>query len=166
MRPPTERQAALAARQLHYHRERLGWLRDKMQENEALLTLYLTGLETRAAVLPGGYRISGEHASLDRDVAVEKLSPAAPYEQLSLCVGDCGVAHVNPSGAPTDAEELRRVIGGEVPTYAERECYRCFGGVVHVGGPAEVRTIPCPDCRGTGRVLSYLYPRPKGRRGP
>lgn len=50
--------------------------------------------------------------------------------------------------------------------YVERECVRCLDGVVHVGGPMEVRTAPCPNCRGTGRVLSFLYPKPKGRRGP
>lgn len=48
----------------------------------------------------------------------------------------------------------------------ERECGRCFDGAVHVGGPMEVRTAPCPNCRGTGKVLSYLYPKPEGRRGP
>ncbi len=50
--------------------------------------------------------------------------------------------------------------------YVERECQRCEEGCVHVGGPCEVETEPCPDCRGTGKVLSYLYPRPKGRCGP
>ena len=50
--------------------------------------------------------------------------------------------------------------------YVERECQRCEEGRVHVGGPHEARTGPCPDCHGTGKVLSYLYPRPKGRRGP
>ena len=50
--------------------------------------------------------------------------------------------------------------------YVERECPRCLGGVVHVGPPTEVRTAVCPDCNGTGRILSYLYPRPKDRRGP
>ncbi len=50
--------------------------------------------------------------------------------------------------------------------YVEKECGRCFDGVVHVGGTMEVRIAPCPNCRGTGKVLSYLYPKPKGRRGP
>ena len=54
----------------------------------------------------------------------------------------------------------------EVTTYVERECDRCFGGVVHVGSPTEMGTASCPNCRGTGKVLSYLYPKPKGRRGP
>lgn len=51
-------------------------------------------------------------------------------------------------------------------TYAERECGRCFDGAVHIGLPTEVRTAPCPNCGGTGKVLSHLYPKPKGRRGP
>ena len=54
----------------------------------------------------------------------------------------------------------------EGSTYVERECGRCFDGAVHVGGPMEVRTAPCPNCKGTGKVLSYLYPKPEGRRGP
>lgn len=54
----------------------------------------------------------------------------------------------------------------KVSTYVERECGRCFDGVVHVGGPMEVRTAPCPTCHGTCKVLSYLYPKPEGRRGP
>jgi hypothetical protein len=53
-----------------------------------------------------------------------------------------------------------------VNRYAERECARCEEGHVHVGGSLEVRTVPCPDCRGTGRILCFLYPKPKGRRGP
>ena len=63
-----------------------------MRDNEALLSLYLMGLEDPATVLPGGYRISGEHASPGRDVAVEKLSPANPYEQLALRIGEREIA--------------------------------------------------------------------------
>lgn len=50
--------------------------------------------------------------------------------------------------------------------YVERECGRCLGGLVHVGGPTRLKTAPCPECEGTGRVLAFLYPKPKGRRGP
>lgn len=85
-RRPTERQAAHAARQLHYHRERLRWIRDRMRENEVLLLHYLTHLDAAATTLPGGYRIVGE-TSPARDVAVEKLVPKNPYEQLELRVG-------------------------------------------------------------------------------
>lgn len=46
--------------------------------------------------------------------------------------------------------------------YVDRECTRCEKGRVHIGGPHEVKTGLCPACCGTGKVLSYLYPRPKG----
>lgn len=50
--------------------------------------------------------------------------------------------------------------------YVERECLRCEEGRVPVGTVHEVKTDDCPECKGTGKVLSYLYPKPKGRRGP
>lgn len=81
---PTERQAALAARQLHYHRRRLRWIEARTRDNEALLLSYLTRAGTGAAVLPCGYRVSGAGASPDGDVAVERLAPESPYEQLVL----------------------------------------------------------------------------------
>lgn len=90
-RPPTERQAALAARQLHYHRERLRWIRDRMRNNEALLLLYLTHLDADATILPGGYRVAG-YASSAADVTVEKLTIENRYEQLALRLGNCGIA--------------------------------------------------------------------------
>lgn len=175
-RPPSERQAALAARQLHYHRERLRWFRDKMRDNETVLLSYLTRLDSDAAILPGGYEIAGELASPSGDVAVRKLTPESPYEQLALRVGEREIVREPPPGTPPVGEEPRKATTGgglgeamrseEGSTYAERECGRCLGGVVHVGSPTEVRTAPCPDCHGTGKVLSYLYPKPKGRRGP
>ena len=85
-RPPTEKQAELAARQLHYHRERLRWIRDRMRENEALLLHYLTHLDAVGTTLPGGYRIVRE-TSPARDVAVEKLVPKNLHEQLELREG-------------------------------------------------------------------------------
>lgn len=173
---PTERQAATAARQLHYHRERLRWIRDRMRDNEALLLSYLTRLDAEAAVLPGGYEIAGERASPPEDVAVRKLTPESPYEQLALRIGERGITREMPPETPPASEEPRKATTGgglgeamrleEGSTYAERECGRCLGGMVHVGSPTEVKTAPCPTCKGTGRVLSYLYPKPKGRRGP
>lgn len=50
--------------------------------------------------------------------------------------------------------------------YVERECGRCIEGRVHVGAPDKVETEECPDCHGTCKILCYLYPKPKGRRGP
>ncbi len=90
-RPPTERQAALAAWQLHYHRERLRWMRDRMRDNEALLLLYLAHVGANTVVLPGGYHVQG-YASSARDVAVEKLIPKSPYEQLVLRVAERRIA--------------------------------------------------------------------------
>ena len=82
---PTERQAAFAARQLHYHREKLAWLLDRMSQNEDLLRLYLTHLDTNTAVLPGGFRVAGNPAT-SHELAVEKLAPKNLYEQLTLPV--------------------------------------------------------------------------------
>jgi len=88
---PTERQAALAAWQLHYHRSRLPWIQERMRDNEALLLLHLTRLGADATVLPGGYRVE-VHASIDGGVGIEKLAPESPYEQLVLPVDGREVA--------------------------------------------------------------------------
>ena len=84
-RAPTECQAAFAARQLHYHREKLRWIQERMRDNEDLLRLYLTHLDTNIVVLPGGFRISG-HPTTAQELAVEKLAPKNLYEQLALPV--------------------------------------------------------------------------------
>lgn len=81
----------MAVRQLHYHRERLHWIQQKMRDNEALLLLYLADMDADTAVLSGGYRI-GKRASSAHDVAVEKLVSKNPYEQLVLRVGEREVA--------------------------------------------------------------------------
>jgi hypothetical protein len=110
-RSPTERQAALAARQLHYHRERLRWIRDRMRDNEALLLIYLTRLGADATVLPGGYRVE-DHAStgrgVGREVGVEKLVPESLYEQLVLPVARL-------SGDPAHGRESPESPRKEVP---------------------------------------------------
>lgn len=85
-RAPTERQAALAVKQLHYHRENLIWIQVRMIENEALLRSYLTRLETNMAVLAGGFRVEGNPATA-RELTVEKLTPKNLYEQLVLPIG-------------------------------------------------------------------------------
>jgi hypothetical protein len=147
-----------------------------MRDNEALLLLYLARVEAGATVLPGGYRIASGSTPSSHSVAVERLAPECPYEQLELRVGGGEIAReALPRGPrPTSAGPEKpgkgvpseAVRAEEMPAYAERECGRCFGGVVHVGRPTEVRTAPCPDCHGTGKVLCFLYPKPKGRRGP
>jgi hypothetical protein len=91
MRVPTEKQAGRAARQLHYHRERLRWILSRMRENEALLRLYLTVLDAEEAVLPGGFRV-GRGSSSDGGIGVKKLAPKNPYEQLVLPVEERRVA--------------------------------------------------------------------------
>ncbi|CAN5625854.1 hypothetical protein BH24ACT20_BH24ACT20_00360 [soil metagenome] len=85
-RAPTERQAALAARQLLYHREKLHWIQTRMNENEALLRFYLTRLETNVVVLPGGFHVAGNPATT-RELTIEKLAPKNLYEQLAFSVG-------------------------------------------------------------------------------
>jgi hypothetical protein len=53
MRRPTERRAYLAARQLAHHRERLPWMRERMEENESLLRERLKERGERRLVLSG-----------------------------------------------------------------------------------------------------------------
>ena len=53
------------------------------------------------------------------------------------------------------------------PAYEERECWRCDRGRVYqptsprdgvVGG-----WVPCPNCRGTGKAIVFLYAKKHGR---
>jgi hypothetical protein len=53
MRRPTERRAYLAARQLAHYRERLTWMRERMEENESLLRERLKERGERRLVLSG-----------------------------------------------------------------------------------------------------------------
>ena len=84
MHRPTERRASLAARQLAHHRERLPWMRERMEENERLLRERLEESGERRLVLPGGYAVArGE----DGRVVVGQLPvPASHFEQLELYV--------------------------------------------------------------------------------
>lgn len=118
---PTERQAVLAARQLHYHRARLRWIEDRVEENQALLLSYLTRLGTGATVLPGGYLVSGEHASPDVDVAVERLAPKNPYEQLVLRVGGGETARARPRGSPAGEEPRKATAEGGLHQPCDRK---------------------------------------------
>lgn len=106
---PTERQAALAARQLHYHRRRLRWIEARMLDNEALLFSYLTRADTDATVLPGGYRVTGGSASPDGDVVVARLVSKSPYEQLVLNMVDRETCRGGAFRAPPAGEEPRKV---------------------------------------------------------
>lgn len=87
-RPPTERQAALAARQLHYHRARLRWIEDRIRDNETVLLLHLTCVGAGTKVLPGGYRVTLEPAAAPPEVVeIEKLTPEGTHGQLELRLG-------------------------------------------------------------------------------
>ena len=70
---------------MHYHREKLRWILVRMSQNEDLLRLYLTHLDTNAAVLPGGFRVR-ENPATDQEIAIEKLTPKNLHEQLVLPV--------------------------------------------------------------------------------
>jgi len=171
-RGPTDRQAALAARQLHYHREKLGWIQARIRDNEDLLLLYLTRLDADAAVLPGDFRVGGD-ASTAEEITVEKLAPKNLHEQLALPIGERETAWSSTRGVPLRGLRPRVQAPGEpteggcgVNRYVERECRRCLEGVVHIGRPTELKTAPCPDCGGAGMILAFLYPKPRGRRGP
>ena len=80
----TERRAALAARQLLYHRRLLEWISCKTAENEATLESYLIGTGEDRTVLLGGYVL--ERAREDQASAVEVSEPIAgpEYEQMEL----------------------------------------------------------------------------------
>lgn len=90
-RSPTEKQASSAAKQLHYHRERLRWMQEKIRRNEALLLLYLSDREADTAILPGGYRIKWS-VSPSFCIEVEKRVPKNSCEQLELHIEEHEVA--------------------------------------------------------------------------
>src|SRR5215207_3559131 len=70
----TERRAADAARQLLYHRERLGWMEERMGENAALLESYLALAGEDETVLPGGYVLIRGEEDGEAPVEVRRTS--------------------------------------------------------------------------------------------
>ena len=83
----TECRAALAARQILYHRERLRWMEDRMGENAALLEAYLAlAGEKVTAFLPGGYVLTCEESG-GTPVEVRRVAAEDGFEQLRLIVG-------------------------------------------------------------------------------
>jgi hypothetical protein len=81
MRRPTERRAYLAARQLAHHRERLPWMRERMEENESLLRERLKERGERRLVLSGFAIARAENGR----VIVGRLPLAENrFEQLEL----------------------------------------------------------------------------------
>ena len=82
MRPPTERRAYLAAKQLAHHRERLTWMRERMEENERLLRERLEESGERRLVLSGGFAVARAE---NGEVIVGRLPIAENrFEQLEL----------------------------------------------------------------------------------
>ena len=117
----TERRAALAARQLLYHRERLGWMEERMGENAALLESFLALAGEDETVLPGDYVLVREEGS-GTPVGVRRTAAGGGFEQLRL-----GAAKVR-RGSP----RLRRIsqrtslarTGGAIPRVALRDVTR------------------------------------------
>jgi hypothetical protein len=96
MHRPTERQVSLAAKQLAHHRERLPWMRERIEENERLLRERLEESRERRLVLQGGFAVVGAE---DGGVIVGRLPQSGSrFEQLELYV----------SHAAEDAREGRR----------------------------------------------------------
>ena len=82
MRRPTERRAYLAAKQLSHHRERLTWMRERMEENERLLRERLEESGGRRLVLSGGFAVARAE---NGGVIVGRLPIAENrFEQLEL----------------------------------------------------------------------------------
>src|SRR5215203_6968114 len=82
----TDRRAASAARQLLYHRERLGWMEERMGENAALLESFLALAGEDETVLPGGYVLVREGGS-GTPLEVRRISAGGGFEQLRIDVG-------------------------------------------------------------------------------
>jgi hypothetical protein len=81
MRRPREKRAYLAARQLAHHRERLPWMRERMEENESLLRERLKERGERRLVLSGFAIARAENGR----VIVGRLPLAENrFEQLEL----------------------------------------------------------------------------------
>lgn len=80
----TEKRAALAARQLLYHRRLLEWISRKTAENEAILEGYLVDTGEDRVVLLGGYVL--ERTGEDGESAVEVSEPIGgpECEQMEL----------------------------------------------------------------------------------
>ena len=78
----TDRQAANAAKQLAYHRERYAQIEQRMAENAAALDHYLQANDQEAAVLPGGYAI----AATEEDEIAVSVPHNAEHGFTQLCL--------------------------------------------------------------------------------
>ncbi len=73
--------AGQVARQLHYHRERIQWMEQKIEENERALKAYLVTTGKDAEILPGGYAVA---ITEDERLALQQPTTGTKYEQLEL----------------------------------------------------------------------------------
>ena len=78
----TDKQAANAARQLAYHRERIEQIEQRMAENAAALDHYLNANDREAVILPGGYAIS----TTDEDEIAVSAPANADHGFTQLCL--------------------------------------------------------------------------------
>ena len=78
----TDKQAASAARQLAYHRERYAQIEQRMAENAAALDHYLQANDQEAAILPGGYAVS----TTDEDEIAVSVPASADHGFTQLCL--------------------------------------------------------------------------------
>ena len=83
----TDRQAANAAKQLAYHRERIEQIEQRMAENAAALDHYLQANDQEAALLPGGYAIARLQPSADDEGEIAVSAPAnSDHGFTQLCL--------------------------------------------------------------------------------
>ena len=78
----TDRQAANAAKQLAYHRERIEQIEQRMAENAAALDHYLQANDQETVILPGGYAI----AATDEDEIAVSVPANADHGFTQLCL--------------------------------------------------------------------------------
>ena len=53
------------------------------------------------------------------------------------------------------------VAAKNASSYEERECLRCFDGREY--DPERRAWVECRTCSGSGRVVVYVYPKPRRR---
>lgn len=84
-KPPTERQAAAAAKQLLYHERLSTYIANRMLANEETVARFLSEVLVqtgeREAVIRGGFKLSRGDSG---GVRVEALGPSGTHEQLTL----------------------------------------------------------------------------------
>jgi hypothetical protein len=87
----TEKGAARAARQLLFHRQRIGWMLERISTNENALREYIAhgsrsgdappGSAPERMILPGGFAVAVDERG---EVLVERLAGCGGFVQLTL----------------------------------------------------------------------------------